>query len=130
MVSLLTNRDVSLLPDLLVDTPLAMGAVVQTLGDAAGDPPDRLSGIRQDQCDPEPLRERKGLRVVLLVTDLSSLDIDASVLQRTISPNNGFETMALSNGCACYGTGATSLLPAVDRLRSSGQFDHVVVELS
>jgi len=73
---------------------------------------------------------RDGLRIAVLVNDLSSLNIDASVLRRTTSPDDGFETVALSNGCACCGTGAAGLLPAVDRLRSSGRFDHVVVELS
>ena len=65
----------------------------------------------------------------MLVNDLASVNVDATILQRASTDDDGVATIELDNGCVCCGAGAAGLAPTVQSLQGQG-FDHVVVELS
>ena len=75
------------------------------------------------------LENRRGLRIAVLVNDLASVNVDATILQRASTDDDGVATIELDNGCVCCGAGAAGLAPTVQSLQGQG-FDHVVVELS
>ncbi|AKC69180.1 GTP-binding protein [Pandoraea oxalativorans] len=79
------------------------------------------------------LRNRDGLRVAVLVNDMSEVNIDASFVERGAS-NAGAalsrteeRLVEMSNGCICC-TLREDLLIAVRELAQDGRFDYLLIE--
>lgn len=75
------------------------------------------------------LNNRQGLRVAVIVNDMSEVNIDAALVR-----DGGAELsrtdeklVEMSNGCICC-TLREDLLIEVDRLAKEGRFDHLVIE--
>ena len=74
------------------------------------------------------LNNREGLRVAVIVNDMSEINIDAAVLKNEVSLNRSEEKLVeMSNGCICC-TLREDLLIEVRALASSGKFDYLVIE--
>ena len=67
------------------------------------------------------LKNRDGLRVALIVNDMSEINIDGSEVQRDVSLNRADEKLVeMSNGCICC-TLREDLLEEVARLARDGR---------
>ena len=74
------------------------------------------------------LRNRKGLRVAVIVNDMSEINIDGSEVQRDVSLNRAEEKLVeMSNGCICC-TLREDLLEEVSKLAREGRFDYLLIE--
>ena len=74
------------------------------------------------------LSNRDGLRVALIVNDMSELNIDAALVRDEISLNRVDEKLVeMSNGCICC-TLREDLLIEVTRLAREGRFDYLLIE--
>lgn len=74
------------------------------------------------------LKNRAGLRVALIVNDMSEINIDGSEVQRDVSLNRADEKLVeMSNGCICC-TLREDLLEEVARLARDGRFDYLLIE--
>ncbi len=74
------------------------------------------------------LRNRDGLRVAVIVNDMSEINIDGSEVQRDVSLNRADEKLVeMSNGCICC-TLREDLLEEVERLARDGRFDYLLIE--
>jgi G3E family GTPase len=79
------------------------------------------------------LANREGLRVAVIVNDMSEVNIDASLVERGAA-NAGAalsrtdeKLVEMSNGCICC-TLREDLLLEVRRLASEGRFDYLIIE--
>ena len=69
------------------------------------------------------LKNRDGLKVAVIVNDMSEINIDGSEVQRDVSLNRADEKLVeMSNGCICC-TLREDLLEEVGRLARDGRFD-------
>jgi G3E family GTPase len=74
------------------------------------------------------LRNREGLKVAVIVNDMSEINIDGSEVQRDVSLSRSEEKLIeMSNGCICC-TLREDLLEEVGRLASEGRFDYLLIE--
>src|SRR5690606_22426437 len=74
------------------------------------------------------LKNRQGLKVAVIVNDMSEINIDASEVQRGVSLNRAEERLVeMSNGCICC-TLREDLLEEVSRLAGEGRFDYLLIE--
>lgn len=74
------------------------------------------------------LKNRDGLRVAVIVNDMSEINIDGSEVQRDVSLNRAEEKLVeMSNGCICC-TLREDLLDEVSRLARDGRFDYLLIE--
>ncbi|MCJ8169456.1 zinc metallochaperone GTPase ZigA [Atopomonas sediminilitoris] len=74
------------------------------------------------------LKNRDGLRVAVIVNDMSEINIDGSAVQRDVSLNRAEEKLVeMSNGCICC-TLREDLLAEVSRLAQEGRFDYLLIE--
>ena len=74
------------------------------------------------------LRNREGLKVAVIVNDMSEINIDGSEVQRDVSLNRSEEKLVeMSNGCICC-TLREDLLEEVRRLARDGRFDYLLIE--
>lgn len=74
------------------------------------------------------LKNRDGLRVAVIVNDMSEINIDAGEVQRGVSLNRAEEKLVeLSNGCICC-TLREDLLDEVGKLARDGRFDYLLIE--
>ena len=74
------------------------------------------------------LKNRDGLRVAVIVNDMSEINIDGSEVQRDVSLNRAEEKLVeMSNGCICC-TLREDLLAEVSRLAQEGRFDYLLIE--
>jgi G3E family GTPase len=74
------------------------------------------------------LKNRAGLRVAVIVNDMSEVNIDASAVQQGVSLSRGEEKLVeMSNGCICC-TLREDLLEEVARLAGEGRFDYLLIE--
>jgi G3E family GTPase len=74
------------------------------------------------------LRNRNGLRVAVIVNDMSEINIDGSEVQRDVSLNRAEEKLVeMSNGCICC-TLREDLLEEVSKLARDGRFDYLLIE--
>lgn len=76
------------------------------------------------------LKNREGLRVAILVNDMNELNIDAALLNDSVTLKQGEEKMIeLSNGCICC-TLRGDLIDAVKGLAAEDKYDYLLVESS
>ncbi|NUT30118.1 MAG: GTP-binding protein [Streptomyces sp.] len=77
------------------------------------------------------LANREGLRVAVIVNDMSEVNIDASLVRGGEAALSRTEErlVEMTNGCICC-TLRDDLLEEVDRLAREGRFDHLLIESS
>ncbi|MBM4009126.1 MAG: GTP-binding protein [Planctomycetes bacterium] len=74
------------------------------------------------------LNNREGLRVALIVNDMSEVNIDASLVRGSVELNRTEEKLVeMSNGCICC-TLREDLMKEVRRLADEGRFDYLLIE--
>ncbi|WP_159881805.1 GTP-binding protein [Paenibacillus puerhi] len=74
------------------------------------------------------LNNRQGLRVAVIVNDLSEVNIDAGLIRDGGGLSRTNETLVeMSNGCICC-TLREDLLKEVERLARMGSFDYILIE--
>ena len=75
------------------------------------------------------LRNREGLRVAVIVNDMSEINIDADLVRQGDASLDRVEEelVEMSNGCICC-TLRDDLLKAVSRLAREGKFDYLLIE--
>lgn len=75
------------------------------------------------------LRNRAGLRVAVIVNDMSEINIDADLVRQGDARLDRVEEelVEMSNGCICC-TLRDDLLKAVSRLAREGRFDYLLIE--
>ena len=74
------------------------------------------------------LNNRQGLRVAVIVNDMSEVNIDAELVQREAGLSRTEEQLVqMSNGCICC-TLREDLLREVARLANEGRFDYLLIE--
>ncbi|ASU83821.1 GTP-binding protein [Nocardiopsis gilva YIM 90087] len=76
------------------------------------------------------LHNRLGLRVAVIVNDMSEVNIDAGLVREGGALSRTQERLVeMTNGCICC-TLRDDLLIEVDRLAREGRFDHLLIESS
>ncbi|QDT36913.1 zinc metallochaperone GTPase ZigA [Stratiformator vulcanicus] len=74
------------------------------------------------------LSNREGLRVAVIVNDMSEVNIDAALVDRDAALSRTEEKLVeMSNGCICC-TLRDDLLQEVARLSKEGRFDYLLIE--
>lgn len=74
------------------------------------------------------LRNREGLRVAVIVNDMSDVNIDAEHVQRDVALHRGRdELIEMSNGCICC-TLRADLLEQISALARQQRFDYLLIE--
>ncbi len=74
------------------------------------------------------LNNRDGLRVAVIVNDMSEINIDAALVNREVQLNRAEEKLVqMSNGCICC-TLREDLLLEINALAKAGRFDYLVIE--
>ncbi|MEM7056481.1 MAG: GTP-binding protein [Pseudomonadota bacterium] len=74
------------------------------------------------------LNNREGLRVAVIVNDMSEVNIDADLVRADTELSRTDETLVeMSNGCICC-TLRDDLLAEVRRLATEGRFDYLLIE--
>ena len=75
------------------------------------------------------LNNREGLRVAVIVNDMSEVNIDANLVREGGSELSRTEErlVEMTNGCICC-TLREDLIIEVDRLAREGRFDHLLIE--
>ena len=74
------------------------------------------------------LHNREGLKVAVIVNDMSEINVDANLVKNEVSLNHVEEKLVeMSNGCICC-TLREDLLEEVSNLAKDGKFDYLVVE--
>ncbi|MEM6371531.1 MAG: GTP-binding protein [Pseudomonadota bacterium] len=74
------------------------------------------------------LNNREGLRVAVIVNDMSEVNIDADLIRADTELSRTDETLVeMSNGCICC-TLRDDLLDEVRRLAGEGRFDYLLIE--
>ncbi|MGA5821119.1 GTP-binding protein [Kitasatospora sp. NPDC094028] len=76
------------------------------------------------------LHNRQGLRVAVIVNDMSEINIDAALVRDGGTLSRTEERLVeMTNGCICC-TLRDDLLEEVDRLARAGRFDYLLIESS
>ena len=75
------------------------------------------------------LNNREGMRVAVIVNDMSEVNIDATLVERGGAELSRTEEklIEMSNGCICC-TLRDDLLAEVSRLAQEGRFDYLLIE--
>ncbi|SEN75287.1 GTP-binding protein [Lihuaxuella thermophila] len=74
------------------------------------------------------LNNRQGLKVAVIVNDMSEINIDADLVGRETNLSRTEEKLVeMSNGCICC-TLREDLLVEVERLAKEGRFDYILIE--
>ncbi|NUT88672.1 GTP-binding protein [Pseudomonas corrugata] len=74
------------------------------------------------------LRNREGLRVAVIVNDMSDVNIDAEEVRRDVALHRGRdELIEMSNGCICC-TLRADLLEQISALARQQRFDYLLIE--
>ena len=77
------------------------------------------------------LNNRGSLRIALVINDMSTVNVDAALIQSGDTALSRLEdkVIELSNGCICC-TLREDLLAELIRLAEAGRFDYIVIESS
>ena len=76
------------------------------------------------------LHNRDGLKVAVIVNDMSEVNVDANLIKSGNSLSRTEEKLVeMSNGCICC-TLRDDLLREVQKLAEEGQFDYILIESS
>lgn len=76
------------------------------------------------------LGNRQGLRVAVIVNDMSEINIDASLVRDGGALSRTEERLVeMTNGCICC-TLRDDLLEEVEKLARAGRFDYLLIESS
>jgi len=73
------------------------------------------------------LRNREGMRVAVIVNDMSEINVDAQTLESQHILRAEEQMVELSNGCICC-TLRQDLLHEVQKLAQQGRFDYLLIE--
>ena len=74
------------------------------------------------------LNNRQGLKVAVIVNDMSEVNIDADLVRNGTALSRTEEKLVeMSNGCICC-TLREDLLKEVERLVKEGRFDYILIE--
>ncbi len=74
------------------------------------------------------LKNRDGLKVAVIVNDMSEVNIDAKDVAREVTLSRTDETLVeMSNGCICC-TLREDLLHEVKKICQNGQYDALIIE--
>jgi molybdopterin-guanine dinucleotide biosynthesis protein len=74
------------------------------------------------------LHNRDGLRIAVIVNDMSEINIDAAQVNKEVSLNRAGEKLVeMSNGCICC-TLREDLLLEIGKLAQERRFDYLVIE--
>jgi G3E family GTPase len=74
------------------------------------------------------LRNREGLRVAVIVNDMSEINVDAAIVRGETTLSRTEEKLVeMTNGCICC-TLREDLLFEVQRLAAEGRFDYLLIE--
>lgn len=74
------------------------------------------------------LNNREGLKVAVIVNDMSEINIDAATVKNEVNFNRAEEKLVeMSNGCICC-TLRGDLLEEIERLAHEGKYDYLVIE--
>lgn len=74
------------------------------------------------------LNNREGLKVAVIVNDMSEVNIDAANVQKEVTLNRAEEKLVeMSNGCICC-TLREDLLIEINQLAKAGRYDYLVIE--
>jgi G3E family GTPase len=74
------------------------------------------------------LHNKQGLRVAVIVNDMSEVNIDAQLVENSGALSRTEEKLVeMSNGCICC-TLREDLMVEVERLAKEGRFDHLLIE--
>ncbi|MFB4163972.1 GTP-binding protein [Alteribacillus sp. JSM 102045] len=75
------------------------------------------------------LTNREGLKVAVIVNDMSEINVDAGLIERGGFKRSEEKMVEMSNGCICC-TLREDLLIEVDKLAKQGNIDYIVIESS
>jgi G3E family GTPase len=76
------------------------------------------------------LNNRQGMRVAVIVNDMSEVNIDAALVENEVQLDRQQEKLVeMSNGCICC-TLREDLLISVRELAQAGRFDYLLIESS
>lgn len=76
------------------------------------------------------LHNRQGLRIAVIVNDMSEVNIDSAEVEREVSLHRSEEKLVeMSNGCICC-TLREDLLTEITALAAAGKFDYLLIESS
>ena len=74
------------------------------------------------------LHNRDGMRIAIIVNDMSEINIDADLVHNEVSLNRGQDKLVeMSNGCICC-TLREDLLENISELAQSGGYDYLIIE--
>ena len=87
-------------------------------------------GAGKTTCLSHLLSNSEGLRLGVVVNDVAKLNIDAALISDVAATSEGeSDVIKLQNGCACCSLSG-ELNTALRTLSASGEYDHLIVELS
>ncbi|RXJ04020.1 GTP-binding protein [Anaerobacillus alkaliphilus] len=73
------------------------------------------------------LKNRQGLRVAVIVNDMSEINVDADIIDKGGFKRTEEKLVEMSNGCICC-TLREDLLLEVEKLAKQGNIDYIVIE--
>ncbi|MFN7249997.1 MAG: GTP-binding protein [Anaerobacillus sp.] len=73
------------------------------------------------------LKNRHGLRVAVIVNDMSEINVDADIIEKGGFKRTEEKLVEMSNGCICC-TLREDLLLEVEKLAKQGDIDYIVIE--
>jgi len=76
------------------------------------------------------LRNKKEMKVGVVVNDVAKVNIDAKEVKRAFQNENGIEVVQMENGCACCSASDDLFKSLMTLIGASSELDHVFIECS